>query len=159
MTIQQAAVKILKKGKAPLKAKEVARIALEESMVSPSTAKDPIQSMSQTLERNIRMNTGNIPKLQFVYTEEGRCIGLPEEDDSHYEKIDFTNKVKQDNKEDLSQLIKIYLPKDILKKVRIYEVSENYMNIEAAIISLIKKSLISSSDEILKKIKNELESY
>lgn len=157
-TIQQAAAIILREENKPIKAKVVAKRALEKGMVSTS-AKDPIASMSQTLERNIRMDTGNMEpnRLKFVNTKEGRCIGLYEVDYSAYEHENVKNEKAKGKDDNVAQLVKIYLTKDILKKVRIYELSENHVNIEDAIISLIKIGLLSTSEDILEKLKSELE--
>lgn len=143
MTIQQAAAEILKKNGSPMKSKELAKQALELNMVAPSKAKDPIQSMSQTLERNIRMNTGNKPQLKFIYTKQGRYISLPK-----------TDEIKK-YEECTTQLIKIELSKSVLKKIKIYEISENYKSLEDTIVDLIKKGLESTSEDFIEKLKNE----
>jgi hypothetical protein len=75
MTIQQAAHRILTELKEPRKSKNLARIALERGLVS-SNAKDPVQSLAATLEKNIR-GVYNNPKLIFIYSTQGRLIGLP----------------------------------------------------------------------------------
>ena len=62
ITIQQAAAQLLAEYKKPLKSKDLAKLAQERRLVAPSTAKDPIQSLSQTLERNIRLDKGNKPR-------------------------------------------------------------------------------------------------
>ncbi len=78
MTIQQAAYEILKERRTPLTSREIAKIALERKLVS-STSRDPVSAQSQTIEKNIREDKYNIPKLIFTKNESGqRLIGLPE---------------------------------------------------------------------------------
>ena len=74
--INQAATVILKEANRPLSAKEIAKRALERGLAS-SNAKDPINSLAQTLEKNIRDDTYNDPKLIFIYSQRGRLIDLP----------------------------------------------------------------------------------
>ncbi len=62
MTHQEAAYEILKKLGKPTSSKEIGRIAHDKKMVS-STAKDPAQSIAQTIEKNIRDGIYNNPKL------------------------------------------------------------------------------------------------
>lgn len=146
MTIQQAAAQLLAEYKKPLKSKDLAKLAQERELVAPSTAKDPIQSLSQTLERNIRLDKGNKPRLLFVETQEGRCIGLP----SWYE----TKKVE---KKVFSEKVEVALPTDLLNKIKLYQSSFNLSCIEEAIIHLTKKGLSATSQELINKLKLELD--
>lgn len=79
MTIQQAAARILKEHGAPMKSRDIARIALERGWVT-STAKDPIQSLAATIDKNVRDGTYNSPRLVFVSTPSRRQVGLPGQD-------------------------------------------------------------------------------
>lgn len=146
MTIQQAAHILLEYGK-PLKSKELAIIAQDKKIVAPSMAKDPIQSMSQVLERNIRLNKGNKPKLIFVETDEGRAIAMPEWDEE--------KKLKE--KAEKSEVIQIGLGEDIINKISLYQTSFNLSSIEHAIIELTKKGLAATSKELIDRLKVELE--
>ena len=147
ITIQQAAAQLLAEHRKPLKSKELARLAQERQLVAPSAAKDPIQSLSQVLERNIRLDKGNKPRLVFVETDEGRCIGLPE----WYE----TKKVEQIIEK--SEAIEIGLSEDILNKVKLYQTSFGLASIEEAVIQLVKKGLAATSGELISRLKTELE--
>lgn len=78
MTIQKAAYEILKEKGHPLASKEIAQIALERGLVV-SRAKDPILSLAQTIDKYIRDETYNVPRLCFMRDENGRrVIGLPD---------------------------------------------------------------------------------
>ena len=112
-------------------------------------AKDPIQSLSQVLERNIRLDKGNKPRLMFVETEEGRCIGVPK----WYEEKKVEPKVIE-----RSETIEIGLSEDIMNKVKLYQTSFNLSSIEEAVIQLTKKGLGAASQELIDRLKNELES-
>lgn len=146
ITIQQAAAKLLAEHKRPLKSKELARLAQEGKLVAPSTAKDPIQSLSQTLERNIRLDKGNKPRLMFVETDEGRAIGLPE----WYEERPVPKNVE-------CERVEIGLSDDLLNKIKIYQTSFNLLSIEDAMVQLIKKGLSATSQELIDRLKIELD--
>ncbi|MBE6024539.1 MAG: hypothetical protein E7231_15400 [Cellulosilyticum sp.] len=147
ITIQQAAAELLAEHRKPLKSKELARMAQERKLVAPSMAKDPIQSLSQVLERNIRLDKGNKPRLIFVETEQGRAIAIP----AWYEEK------KPEPKVEKSENIAIGLSEDILNKVKLYQTSFNLPNMEEAIIQLVKKGLGATSQELIDRLKTELE--
>lgn len=146
VTIQQAAALLLGEQRKPLKSKELARLAQERKLVAPSMAKDPIQSMSQVLERNIRLDKGNKPRLVFVETDEGRCIGLPQ----WYEK-------KPVEEVDERESVQILLSEDMMNKVKLYQGSFNLGSIEDTILQLMKKGLNAASEELINRLKTELE--
>lgn len=153
ITIQQAAAQILAEYKKPLKSKDLARLAQERKLVAPSAAKDPIQSLSQVIERNIRLDKGNNPRLMFVQTSEGRCIALP----VWYEK---KKEEKQEKKEVVHQKVEkveISIPVDILNKVQLYQTSFKLPSVEAAIVQLTKKGLGATANDLIEKLKVELE--
>lgn len=146
-TIQQAAWQLLLEYRKPLKSKELARLAQERRLVAPSAAKDPIQSLSQVLERNIRLNKGNKPRLTFVETDGGRCIGVPE----WYEEKKIEPIIEK------SEAIEIGLSEDILNKVKLYQTSFGLISMEEAVVQLVKKGLGAASDELITRLKSELE--
>jgi len=89
MTVQKAAAIILKEKGRPMTPAEIAREIEDRNMVE-SKANPKWLSFQQTLERNIRMNHGNNPRLSFStddlreykeeYKQEGivRYVSLPE---------------------------------------------------------------------------------
>lgn len=185
-TIQQAAAEILKQRNYPIKAKEIAEIALKENLIAPSKAKNPVISLSQVLERNIRMNKGNNPKLAFINTDKGRMIGLPEMDvikknetcnDVHIKNDTFIKNdvliksdtvIKNDtfikseahikNEENsLISLLKKHLPEATIEKLELFMRIKKYSEIDYAIIELIKRGLVASTNDILQILKSEFE--
>lgn len=146
ITIQQAATELLSEYKKPLKSKDLARMAQERKMVAPSMAKDPIQSLSQTLERNIRLDKGNKPRLIFVETESGRCIGIPE----WYEEVKVEKKVARER-------VEVALSSDLINKVKLYQSSFKVMSMEESMVQLIKRGLSATSQELIDRLKLELE--
>jgi len=77
MTIQEAAYQILQEEKRYLTSREIARHAIERRMVT-SNARDQIQSLAQTIEKNIRGGAYNNPELCFAKDKNGqRVIGIP----------------------------------------------------------------------------------
>lgn len=185
-TIQQAAAEILKQRNYPIKAKEIAEIALKENLIAPSKAKNPVISLSQVLERNIRMNMGNNPKLVFINTDKGRMIGLPEMDaikknetcnDVHIKNDTFVKNnvliksdavIKKDtfikseshikNEENsLISLLKKHLPEATIEKIELFMRIKKYSEIDYAIIELIKRGLVASTNDILQTLKTEFE--
>ena len=146
VTIQQAAAQLLEEQRRPIKSKELARMAQEKGLVAPSMAKDPIQSLSQVLERNIRLDKGNKPRLIFIETEEGRCIAIPQ----WYEEKKIETKIE-------SEVIQIALSEDIMNKVKLYQISFNLPSMEEAIVQLTKKGLSAASEELINRLKTELQ--
>ena len=146
ITIQQAAARLLDEHKKPLKSKVLAKLAQEQGLVPQSTAKDPIQSLSQVLERNIRLDKGNKPRLIFVETAEGRCIALPQ----WYEQKKVEKKV-------VNEKIEVGVSSDLLNKIKLYQTSFKLGSIEDAIVELAKKGLSASSNELIDKLRLELE--
>jgi hypothetical protein len=77
MTMQRAAERLLKEAGCAMPSRQLAELALARGFVS-STAKDPVHSLAQTLEKNIRDQLYNDPPLRFVQTDKGRMLGLVE---------------------------------------------------------------------------------
>lgn len=151
LTVQQAAALILRKSNFPLKSKEIAKMILNENLIAPSKAKNPIQSVSQALERNVRMDVGNEPKLEFISTADGRALRLSEIN---------TNKdteIQENEEENLTKLIKPYLPKDTMDKIELYQSIKKYSRTDQAVVDLIKSGLIAKLPEILETLKNDFE--
>nr|WP_302596611.1 HTH domain-containing protein [uncultured Cellulosilyticum sp.] len=153
ITIQQAAAQLLAEHKKPLKSKDLARLAQERKLVAPSAAKDPIQSLSQVIERNIRLDKGNKPRLVFVETSAGRCIALP----AWYEKKKVEEVEKKEVVSQKVEKVEIGIPVDILNKVQLYQTSFKLPSIEAAIVQLTKKGLGATADDLIERLKVELE--
>lgn len=77
VTIQQAANRLLQESQQALSARELAASALDRQLVY-SSARDPINSLAQTLEKNVREEVYNNPPLKFVHQGGKRLLALPE---------------------------------------------------------------------------------
>lgn len=150
MTIQEAAHQILDESRNPLSSKEIARIALERRMVI-STAQDPIQSHAQTIEKNIRDDIYNKPKLIFVHTAQGRLIGLPGWD------VRQTVVLNSKKHPDLIEL-KAKIPTDLFEKIKLAEQAKLKDNLDETVSLLLSRGLSSVASEIKKGLMTQLES-
>lgn len=74
MSIQKIAHAMLSEIGKPTSAKELAQKALSEGY--HSSAKDPVQSLAQTLEKNVRDGVYNNPELTFVHSNGRRLLSL-----------------------------------------------------------------------------------
>lgn len=151
-TIQQAAYEILMKSNVPLKSIEIANRIIQEGLIE-SNAKKPIQSISQALERNIRMNKGNSPKLEFVESYLGRQIQIAERDQRTIHTFNTVLEKKEEAKEEIT----LTLPKDLLDKVKIYQLGTGKESVDDAIASLLRTGLFSSSEKLIEILKREME--
>lgn len=75
MNAQQAAFQILREVGGPLSSKEIANRVLTKGLLR-SNARSPIDSIAQTIEKNVRDGVYNHPELEFVRSVEGRLIGI-----------------------------------------------------------------------------------
>lgn len=156
LTIQQAAYEVLKEAGEPLKSIEIAKRILDKGLIE-SSAKNPIQSISQALERNIRMNKGNSPKLEFVDTYLGRHIQSAEgfyklEKAENQPLSSFEYKPSFNNEE-----ITISLPKTIVDKAKIFQLATGASTLDDAIAALLKSGLASNSEKLIEVIKRDME--
>lgn len=156
-TIQQAAHEVLKQAGSSLKSVEIARRILEQQLIE-STAKNPIQSISQALERNIRMNKGNTPALQFIETPFGREVDIVNKQielpTSTYSYITAT---PTPLKTELTEEMTVTIPKALLDKVKIYQLGKGIETLDEAFVNLLRSGLASNSTELIEVIKKEME--
>jgi CRISPR/Cas system endoribonuclease Cas6 (RAMP superfamily) len=149
-TIQQAAAQLLKETSRPMRSREIVQLALERNMVKMGSSKDPVHSLSQALERNIRMNTGNNPKLEFLFVKGVRYIALPESNQNEKQETLEPIVVEQ------GQTITLQIPNSIINKVKMHQLAD-HLSLEETLLNLIKRGLASSSSELLEKLRKELE--
>lgn len=147
MTIQRAAHFLLTEAGEPIKSTKLAKMAIEKGLVAKSNAKNPIQSLSQTIERNIRSNSGNNPKLVFIQKKDGRYIGT-EEMVSKY-----ADNISEDTKPP-GTLIKLYLPDNLKQNVRVYALAEEISAIDETIMALIKEGIDATHDRSIEKLRS-----
>lgn len=149
MTIQKAAYEILEEMGKPVSSKDIARIALDRGMVK-STAQDPIQSHAQTIEKNIRDDIYNNPKLVFINGPQGRLIGLPEWE---------SNLPKPGINSPLSLIeLKAKIPVELFEKIRLAEQAKLQNNFDETVTMLLSKGLTLAASDIKKGMMQQLES-
>jgi hypothetical protein len=149
MTIQEAANEILKEVGKPISAKEIARIALDKRKVS-SSAQDPIQSHAQTIEKNIRDEVYNKPKLIFIHSARGRLIGLP----GWKSNSSTSAKFKADS---LGEL-RAYVPTELLKNIRLAEQAKLKNTFDETVSLILTKGLSVLSKDIEQGVVQQLNS-
>lgn len=148
MTIQEAAYKLLNEIGKPLSSKELAQIALDRQMVS-SMAKVPVDSHAQTIEKNIRDDVYNNPKLVFVHAgAQGRLIGLP-----------GWNSVPA-VKETPSKVIEIKakIPSELFEKIKLAEQAKLKNDFDETVSLLLSKGLSIVAADIKKGLMTQLDS-
>ncbi|TVM32344.1 HTH domain-containing protein [Oceanidesulfovibrio marinus] len=149
MTTQEAAAKILEEIGTPLSSKEIAKIALERRMKS-SSARDPILSLSQTIEKNIREGLYNRPELEFVRTSKGRLIGLPSWNFSR----DFVHDKKTQELSELTALV----PTELLNKIKLADQAKLANTFDETVSFILTKGLSIITHEIKAELMKQLDS-
>lgn len=132
MTIQEAAYSLLQEAGNPMSSKDLARLALDRRMAG-SAARDPVQSLAQTLEKNIRGGTYNNPKLKFVHTSSGRLLSLETWDDERG--------VIETSTKRLIQNVSITLPEEIYEQVQLAHQAKIAESIEETTVVLLRQGL------------------
>jgi len=150
MTIQEAAFDILNEVGKPLSSRELAKMALDRGMVT-SYAKDPVQSHAQTIEKNIRDDVYNRPRLIFVPTAQGRLIGLPTWDNTE-------QMIRIRNSETLKEL-KAKLPIEVFEKIRLAEQAKLAKDFDETVTLLLKKGLSAVAPDIKKGLIQQLNEF
>lgn len=116
----------------PISSRELARIALDKGMVT-SSAQDPVQSHAQTIEKNIRDEVYNNPKLIFIPSSQGRLIGLP-----GWEAQVLTADNK--NTQSLAEL-RAHIPSKLLDKIRLAEQAKLKKDFNDTVSLILTKGL------------------
>jgi hypothetical protein len=149
MTIQEAAHNILNEFGKPLNSKEIARIALERRLVD-SVAKDPIQSHAQTIEKNIRGDAYNKPRLIFIHGPQGRLIGLPTWEGQFSQGVDKQNEYME---------LRARIPADLLEKVQLARQAKLANSFDEMVAFLLKKGLSVVAADIKKGLLRQLDQF
>lgn len=149
MTVQQAALEILREVNRPMSAKEISRIIVNRGLAS-SSARDPVMSFAQTLEKNIRGETYNEPTLVFILTQTGRQIGLPawkNTDDTVRPSISATKGIS------------LQIPVELLDKIHLAVQAKIAGSLDETLISILKMGLISLGPEIKQRLSRQLNDF
>ena len=149
MTIQEAANEILKEQGKPINSRDIASIALDKGMVT-SSAQDPVQSHAQTIEKNIRDEVYNNPKLIFIPSSQGRLIGLP---GWEAQALTIANK----NTQRLADL-RANIPRELLEKIGLAEQAKLRNNFNDTVSLILTKGISVLAPEIKEGLMKQLSS-
>jgi hypothetical protein len=152
MTIQEAAHNILEESGKPLTSGEIARIALDRRMVV-SRAQDPAQSLAQTIEKNIRGDVYNKPRLIFIRGPQGRLIGLPSWEGKPSQSVD--NQTKPNEYMELRARI----PADLFEKVQLARQAKLASSFDEMVVVLLKVGLSALAQDIKKGLLHQLDQF
>ena len=147
MTIQVTAHVILSEAKKPMSAKELAQIALDRGF--PSSAKDPVQSLAQTLEKNVRDGIYNEPALKFIYRSGRRLLGLPSWDQE-------TATPGTDPQPSTKELV-IHVSADLQGKIQLAFQAKLAGTFDDTVTLLLKKGLSAVAPQIKEGVMDQLE--
>lgn len=148
MTIQEAAHQILNKEQHPLDAKTIAKLALAQGLV-PSAAQDPVASLAQTLEKNIRDDVYNRPRLIFIHEGRRRLVSLPgsgAQDKPALAKSSFPE----------TQQLSIRIPSELMNKIQLAEQAKIGANFDDSVAILIREGLRVVAPRIKEAIESQL---
>ena len=144
MTVQEAAHIILKEEGGPLGSKEIAERILKNNLVK-SWAKNPIASISQTIEKNIRERKHLKPNLIFQYDRyNNRKIWLPEQDKK------MTKNEKKNYK------ISMNIPDDLMEKINVIMINKGRENQDEILVSMLKRGFQDIITERINDLENQL---
>ncbi|MBI2850133.1 MAG: hypothetical protein HYX80_03715 [Chloroflexi bacterium] len=144
-TMQDAAYEILKEMGHPLSSKELARIALARRLVN-SQAENKIQSLANTIEKNIRDAKYNNPELIPISSSDGTLIGLPE----HKNVIGSAQWWEK---------ISINVPLELFQKLQLAQQARQDPTLENTMIFLLQSGLKSESTNIKQKLQEQIEKF
>jgi hypothetical protein len=133
MTIQEAGHQILSEKRQALDSKTIAKLALDRGLVL-SSAQDPIGSLAQTLEKNIRENVYNRPQLVFIHEGRRRLISLPGFNES--EKLTPSRPSFSE-----TQQLTIRIPSELMKKIQLAEQARIGANFDDSVTTLLREGL------------------
>jgi hypothetical protein len=153
MTIQEAAHLLLREElRRPTTSKELAQIALSRAWAR-SNAQKPVDSLAQSLEKNIRDGVYNKPELKFVHSPQGiRLIALPEWEDKGG--AAQTSAAPASTAE-----LKVRIRSDLLEQVQLAVQSKIARSFDETVELLLRQGLTAEATEIrngLMKQLNEL---
>lgn len=150
MTIQEAAHQLLKEHQRPLDSKTIAKLALDRGLVT-SSARDPIASLAQTIEKNIRDDVYNRHQLVFVQEGRQRLIGL----------LGSKAEVKPLLSRPLSsgtgsQQLSVRIPGELMDQIRLAERAKIETNFDDTVTALLREGLKVVAPRIKEAIESQL---
>ncbi len=148
-TIQEIAYSILKEYGKPMPSKEVAQLALKRGLIQ-SSARDPIVSMAQTIEKNIRDSVE--PELKFIYgTQRNRLIALPT-----WDGMPLMDKKTGEQRVDIVEL-KARISIDLHEQVQLAAQSKIASGFDETVSLLLRRGLIAEAIKIKEGLMKQLQ--
>lgn len=147
MTVQQAAHNILKEKNKPMPSKEIAKILLDRNLIT-SNSKNPVFSISTTIEKNIREGIYNDPELKVFFIKGRRLIGLPSWKNRE-------NVLKTDALMDLQEL-RIKIPSTLMEKIQLATQARIKSSFEETVIMILQNGLSAIAPEIKQGLVSQL---
>lgn len=144
MKVQEAAYRLLRAEGRPLSSRELARLALERSLVN-SSASDPVFSIASTIEKNIRDGTYNRPQLVFLQTVTGRQVGLP------------SWKPQDISAEPSRRAVAVQIPEELADKIRLAQQARLAPSFDATVALLLRRGLAAAAPDIKASMLRQLE--
>ena len=154
MTVHKAAEKIIQEANKPLTAREIAKSMYERGWVS-SNAKDPIYSLTQTLEKTIRSEIYNIPELVFVYSHGDRMVGLPSMASNDASHIGYDLSPGSVPKVQMHS-ITLKIPPELMEKIQLAVQAKLASSLDETISLLLKKGLSTVTQHIRSGLAHQL---
>ncbi len=147
MTIQETAHAILSEAGKPMSAKELAQIALDRGF--PSSAKSPVQSLAQTLEKNVRDNIYNKPPLKFIHVNGRRLLGL----------VSWVQEsaASATTPEPSSKELTIQVPHELLEQIQLAAQAKVADTFEETVALLLRKGLSAVAPQIREGLMEQLD--
>lgn len=149
MTINEAAVEILKEKNKPLSSTEIATIAFNRKLIS-SNSKTPIKSLAYTIDKNIREGFYNNPRLVFISTPQGRMVGLPDWEYNN-QIVDLKNSTSN------FQKITISIPSKIIENIKLAHQARIADTFDETFIYILNEGISKVAQIIKENISKQLE--
>lgn len=150
LSAQQAAEKLLKLEDGLMRSRAIAEALLDRGWVT-SRARSPVESIAQTIEKNIREGVYNQPKLVFVYRRGQRLIGLPGMESGEEEPS------PQAKQSEAKRRVTIAIPADLARRIDLARQAQVGESLEATILELIDVGLRESAHSIREKILEQVD--
>lgn len=151
MTIQEAAQKVLSEEGRPLPSKEIGKRALERGWVQ-SGARDPVMSMAQTIEKNIRDIAYNDPPLTFIHVNGRRMIGLMEWKNGEQVEVFSKHRTAPARTE-----LRISFPADLARQLQLAAFADPSWRTETIVVSAVEEWMRAKKDTIRKRVLEQVD--
>ena len=149
MTIQEAARSILQEAQKPMKSTDIAASALQRGLVF-SDAQDPVASLSQTIEKNIRSAHYNSENLKFIQVGRKRLVGLA----SMVENPAHSSPAEQPLRE-----ITANVPLDTYELIKTASDAGIASTFDETVVKILKMGLPAVAEEVKVRLKDQMRKF